>query len=144
MSDVREGKPHGARRQTAQPRASVFRDNMFSCCRSEPGETVSHAFSPAGRLAGLVTRLNRHGYFISRPPKRTHDPTRDPRNGGPRVGPAARGWISERQASAARSRVLLFELAALSRVPCGTPLFAKLLTRQIYRAVARDPDGRAF
>lgn len=45
-------------------------------------------FSPLGWLAGLVTRLNRHGYFISRPLKRadpTHDP-RKPRNGGPRVG----------------------------------------------------------
>lgn len=49
---------------------------------------VGLAFSPLGWLAGLVTRLNRHGYFISRPPKRA-DPTHDPRklrNGGPRVG----------------------------------------------------------
>lgn len=48
---------------------------------------VGLAFSPLGWLAGLVTRLNRHGYFISRPPKRA-DPTHDPRklrNGGPRV-----------------------------------------------------------
>lgn len=49
---------------------------------------VGSAFLPLGWLAGLVTRLNRHGYFISRPLKHA-DPTHDPRklrNGAPRGG----------------------------------------------------------
>jgi len=107
--------------------------------RERERETVSPAFSPAG----LVTRLNRHGYFISHPPRRGRSARTTPRATPETAGQGWAPWMDlGRQASIGRrSRVLLLELAALSRVPCGTPLFAKLLTRQIYRAVACAPDG---
>lgn len=55
---------------------------------------VGSVFSPLGWPAGLVTWLNRHGYFISRPLKRT-DPTHDPRKAR---RPSGQGWADETRA----------------------------------------------
>ena len=99
----------------------------------------------------LVTRLNWHGYFISRPPSRERERKRESESTTPRTTPeapytpytetgrrAARPLILERH----RRRFAVPRLVALSRVPPPTPLSAKLLTRQIYRCSLSLPRPR--
>ena len=64
----------------------LFADNMFPRARSSTTrEKHRRGSSPVlgWRLTGLVTRLNRHGYFISRPPperRESRPHVRSPRN----------------------------------------------------------------
>lgn len=110
------------------PSRSVFADNMFSCCCREREDRNGTAlgrdgvFSPLGWLAGLVTRLNRHGYFISRPPEARRPHARPQKaqkrwaEGGPQA--AARG--SQRRLLC-RRRFCRFAVRTRSRIKSSGP-----------------------